>query len=222
MSDPIKSPITEAGVARYILELTPESPVGQRLRLETLRLPRSGMISSRDVGALLDILVRMVGGRKAIEVGTFTGYTALRIASALPADGRLVCCDISDEWTRIGRPFWKEAGVDARIDLRLAPALETLNALIADGGAGGYDFVFIDADKTSYDSYYEACLRLIRPGGLIVLDNMLWSGRVADPSQNDESTVALRALNEKIARDSRVRSCLMSVGDGLMLAFKNP
>lgn len=214
----MKSAITAEPVARYVVEkITVDSDLEMQLRLETQKLPQSQMISGSDVGALLSILARSVRATKAIEVGTFTGYTALKIASALPANGTLVCCDISEEWTAIGRKFWKTAGVGDRIDLRLAPALDTLNALIKTGER--YDFAFIDADKTGYDAYYEACLKLIRPGGLIALDNMLRGGAVIDASKNDESIVAIRKLNEKISRDPRVESCLVTIGDGVMLAY---
>ncbi|MES2965408.1 MAG: class I SAM-dependent methyltransferase [Bdellovibrionota bacterium] len=218
----MKSPITAEPVARYVVEkITTDSGVEDRLRRETMKLPNAGMISGSDVGAFLAILVQSVQGKKAIEIGTFTGYTALKIASGLPKGGRLVCCDISEEWASIGRPFWKEAGVSDRIDLRIAPALATLEGLLSSGEKESFDFAFIDADKTGYDSYYEACLKLLRPGGLIALDNMLWSGRVADPSNQDESTVAIRKLNEKISKDPRVSACLITIGDGVMLARKN-
>jgi predicted O-methyltransferase YrrM len=217
----VKSPITSEKVARYVAEkIVVESPLESKLRAETAKLPNGGMISSSDVGAFLALLATSVNSKKALEIGTFTGYTALKIASALPENGKLICCDINAEWTSIGQTFWKEAQQSQKIDLRLAPALETLNSLIADGQSSTYDFAFIDADKTGYDSYYEACLKLLRPGGLIVLDNMLWSGRVADQSVQDETTNAIRALNEKVSKDSRVTSCLLTVGDGLMLARK--
>ena len=173
-----------------------------------------------DQAALLALLVRSLGARKCLEIGTFTGYSALAVAMALPAEGKLVCCDISEEWTAMGRRYWAKAGVAARIDLRLAPALQTLNDLLAHKGSGQFDFAFIDADKAGYDSYYEACLRLVRAGGLIALDNMLWSGRVADPEFHDADTDALRALNAKIRDDARVDACLLTVGDGVMLAQK--
>jgi caffeoyl-CoA O-methyltransferase len=173
-----------------------------------------------DQGALLAMLVRSMGARRAIEIGTFTGYSALAVASALAPDGKLVCCDISEEWTSVARRYWQEAGVANRIELKLAPATETLTALIRDGGAGTFDFAFIDADKTNYDAYYESCLKLLRIGGLIALDNMLWSGRVADPQVHDADTDALRALNAKIRDDARVDACLLTVGDGVMLAQK--
>lgn len=211
----VKSDITAEPTARYVIEkITTDTPVERRLRDETEKLSNGGMISGSDVGRLLGILAQSVGARRALEIGTFTGYTALMIAQALPADGQLICCDVSDEWTRIGRPYWDEAGVASKIDLRLAPALETLKSLKPDS----IDFAFIDADKLNYDAYYEACLKLVRPGGLILLDNMLWGGDVADSAVKDETTVALRRLNEKISRDPRVTACLMTVGDGVMLA----
>jgi len=197
-----------------------ESPVQQRLRAETARLPQGGMQIGADQGVLLAFLARLVGARKAIEIGTFTGYSALCIASALPADGRLVCCDVNEEWTAIARRYWAEAGLADRIDLKLQPAQKTLAELIDDGGADTYDFAFIDADKTGYDAYYEACLKLLRRGGMIAIDNVLWGGAVADPSNTTADTKALRALNVKIRDDQRVDACLLSVGDGVMLARK--
>ena len=216
----MKSSITAEKVARYVVEkITTDSPLESKLRHQTASLPSGGMISGADVGALLAILAQSVQTRKAIEIGTFTGYTALKVAQVLPPDGILVCCDISKEWTNIGRRYWDEAGVSGRIDLRIAPALETLMRL-NETQAGSFDFAFIDADKLGYEAYYEACLKLVRSGGLIVLDNMLWDGAVSDPTQNDETTQAIRRLNEKISRDSRVTSCLITIGDGVMLARK--
>lgn len=223
MGEPLKmkSEITAEPVARYVVEkITVDSELERRLRLKTATLPNGGMISSSDVGRLLSLLAQSIGTRQALEIGTFTGYTALMVASVLPTDGRLICCDINKDWTAIGREFWKEAGVAERIDLRLAPAMDTLNELLNAGGAEKYDFAFIDADKKGYDKYYEICLNLIRPGGWIVLDNMLWDGDVADPEIQDATTVAIRTLNEKISKDARVSSCLLTVGDGLMLAQK--
>ena len=218
---PVKSSITTEKVARYVIEkINPDSSIERALRLDTLKLPNAGMISSSDVGALLTLLAQSVNTKLAIEVGTFTGYTALKVAQALPDGGTLICCDISREWADIGAKYWQEAKVTSKIDLRIAPALETLNNLMTTSSAGHFDFAFIDADKTSYDSYYESCLKLVRPGGLIVLDNMLWDGSVADESVKDATTVSLRGLNEKISADSRVSACLMTVGDGLMLARK--
>jgi predicted O-methyltransferase YrrM len=202
--------------------LTPESPLQQRLRAETAKLPQAGMQIGPDQGRLLAMLVHLLGARRALEVGTFTGYSALAVAVALPEDGKIIACDISAEWTRIARRYWEEAGVAGRIELHLGPARDTLATLIRDGAAGSFDFAFIDADKTAYDAYYEACLTLLRPGGLIALDNMLWNGAVADPRVHDPDTSVLRALNLKIRDDGRVESCLLTVGDGVMLARKRP
>lgn len=200
---------------------TRESALQKRLRDETAKLPGAGMQIGADLGALLRLLVELTGARRTIEIGTFTGYSALAVAMALPPDGAIVCCDINEAWTRIARRYWREAGVAGKIDLRLAPALETLRNLQRDPGPGSFDFAFVDADKTGYDGYYEACLTLLRPGGLIAFDNMLWSGAVADPRQNDPDTVALRALNLKVRDDARVTSCLVSIGDGVLLARKH-
>jgi predicted O-methyltransferase YrrM len=208
-------------VERYVSgTIAHETPVQKRLRAETAKLPEAGMQIGADQGALLALLVRAIGARRAIEIGTFTGYSALAVAAALPADGKLVACDVNADWTAIGRRYWTEAGVAAKIDLRLAPALDTLAQLRRDDGTGTFDFAFIDADKASYDAYYEGCLELIRAGGLIALDNMLWSGAVADRRKTDAATKALRALNAKIADDPRVDACLLTIGDGVMLARK--
>jgi predicted O-methyltransferase YrrM len=208
-------------VDRYLATaVARDTPVQQRLRAETAGLPEAGMHIGADQGALLAFLVRLVGARNAIEVGTFTGYSALAVACALPPDGRLVCCDVNAGWTAIARRYWAEAGVADRIDLHLRPAQETLSGLLRQGRAGDFDFAFIDADKTGYDGYYEACLELLRPGGLIAIDNVLWSGSVADPSDQTPDTVALRAITAKIRDDSRVDACLLSVGDGVLLARK--
>jgi len=161
----------------------------------------------------------LIGAKRYLEIGTFTGYSALSVALALPADGKVVCCDVSKEFTDKARAYWKEAGVESKIDLRLGPALETLDAMIAAKGAP-FDYAFIDADKSNYDGYYERALKLLRPGGLIALDNMLWSGAVADPANTDKDTVALRALNAKIHADARVDMALAAIGDGVMLARK--
>jgi predicted O-methyltransferase YrrM len=174
---------------------------------------------SPEQGQLMALLVQAIGARRAIEIGTFTGYSALWVALALPADGRLVCCDVSAEWTAVGKPFWERAGVAGKIDLRIAPAIATLDRLLADGDAG-YDFAFIDADKTGYDGYYERCLKLLRPGGLIAIDNVLWGGDVANPKHRSADTLALRALNRKLHHDERVTLSMLPVGDGLTLALK--
>lgn len=206
-------------VEDYLRTHTRESATAARLREETARLPQARMQIGPDQAAFLALLVRSIGAQRCIEIGTFTGYSALAVSAALPAHGKLVCCDINAEWTAIARRYWDEAGVAARIDLRLAPAMDTLNDLLAHG-EGQYDFAFIDADKSGYGNYYEACLKLLRPGGLIALDNMLWSGRVADPSQHDADTDAIRALNAKIHADQRVDTTLLTIGDGVMLVRK--
>jgi caffeoyl-CoA O-methyltransferase len=194
-----------------------ETPVRQRLRAETAKLPQAGMQIGSDQGALMALLIRLTGARRALEVGTFTGYSALAVAEALPPDGRLVTCDISEEWTAIARRYWHEAGLDGKIELRLGDARSTLAVLRREAGDGSFDFGFIDADKSGYDHYYEACLHLVRPGGLILIDNVLWSGKVADPEVQDPDTMAIRQLNAKIAADPRVEACLLTVGDGVML-----
>lgn len=204
----------------YVNAHARESAAARRLREETAKLPQAGMQIGADQAAFLALLVRASGAKRCLEIGTFTGYSALAIASALPSEGRLVCCDISEEWTAIARRAWSSAGVSGRIDLRIAPALDTLANLLARGSAGHFDFAFIDADKPRYDAYYEQCLKLLRPGGLVVLDNMLWSGKVADPDHHDADTDALRTLNAKIRDDNRVDAALLTVGDGVMLARK--
>lgn len=199
-----------------------EHPVLRSLREATARQTgdAAGMQISPDQGALMALLVQICGARRALEVGTFTGYSALAVALALPEDGRLVACDVSQEWTSIARKFWAEAGVAYKIDLRLAPALQTMDALLAAGEASSFDFAFLDAEKTEYDSYYERTLSLLRPGGLVAIDNVLWSGRVADPAAQDANTRALRALNDKVHADSRVDAVLIGIADGIFLARK--
>lgn len=192
-----------------------------RLREETRRLPRAGMLLAPEQGQFLALLVELTGARRVVEVGTFTGYSALWMALAMPADGRLVCCDIDAESAAVARRFWAEAGVADRIDLRLAPASETLDSLVVGGGAGGFDLVFIDADKAGYPAYYEKALVLLRPGGLVAIDNVLWGGEVADPAIVGDSTVAaLRDFNARLHADSRVSLSLVPIGDGLTLARK--
>lgn len=197
-----------------------ETALLAKLREETASLPAGGMQISPEQGQLMRLLVELTGAKRCLEVGTFTGYSALCVAMALPADGTLTCCDVSAEWTGIGRRYWKEAGLDHKIDLRLAPATETLEALIADGQSGNFDFAFIDADKGNYGRYYEAALTLLRPGGLIGVDNVLWHGAVIDAAKQDEDTTAIRALNAKIAKDERVTPAMIPIGDGLTLARK--
>ena len=196
-----------------------EHPAQTALRAATASHPYAGMQISPDQGQFMALLVKLLGARRAIEVGVFTGYSALSVALALPDDGRVLACDISDEYTRVGRPYWQQAGVAHKIDLRLAPALETLDAQLAAGAAGQYDFAFIDADKTGYDAYYERCLQLLRAGGLIAIDNTLWSGSVAQPAK-DADTAALQQLNAKLHQDQRVDMSLLTLGDGLTLARK--
>ena len=204
---------------QYLFDVvSPRTDVQERLRRETQGHPRASMQIGPDQGLLLGLLVRMLDARRVVEVGTFTGYSALAMALALPPGGRIVCCDISEEYTAIARRYWREAGVTDRIDLRLGPAIETLSRLLQTEGQGSQDLAFIDADKTGYDAYYEACLKLIRPGGLIAIDNVLWSGRVADPTVKDADTAALRVLNLKVRDDPRVDAVVLSVGDGLTLA----
>ena len=196
-----------------------EVPAQAALREATRTHPHAGMQISPDQGQFMALLVKLMGARRTIEVGTFTGYSALTVALALPQEGHVLTCDISDEYTQVGRPFWQQAGVAHKIELVIAPALQTLDARLAAGEAGAYDFAFIDADKANYDRYYERCLTLLRPGGLIALDNMLWSGAVAHPAKTAD-TAALQQLNAKLHRDERVDLTLLTVGDGLTLARK--
>jgi len=205
----------------YLLEVSLREPdLLLRLREETAADPMARMQISPEQGQFMALLVRLMGARRCIEVGVFTGYSSLCVATALPADGRIVACDVSAHWTQMARRYWEAGGVAHKIDLRLAPAVETLESLLAAGGAGNYDFAFIDADKTNYVAYYERSLELLRPGGLVVVDNTLWSGRVADPEVADEDTVALRHFNEHLHRDARVDLSLLPMGDGLTLARK--
>lgn len=210
------------GLHDYILRHIREPKLLAELREETSRHPLANMQISPEQGQFLSFLVAATGVRRAIEVGTFTGYSALCVALALPADGKLIACDISEEYTTIARRYWAKAGMADRIDLRLAPAVETLDRLLEEGQSGSFDFGFIDADKSSYDSYYERVLALLRPGGVLVVDNVLWSGDVADPEKKDADTISIRALNKKIVSDSRVSMSLIPVADGLMLVRKNP
>src|SRR5262245_31936986 len=192
-----------------------ETAVMRQLRAVTRKLPMGGMQISPEQGQFMGLLVRMLGARRCLEVGTFTGYSALAVAGALPKDGTIVCCDVSVEWTDIARKFWGKAGLASKIELRLGPAVETLDKLIDTGAAGSFDFAFIDADKSNYDKYYERALTLLRPGGMIGIDNALWSGRVADPKIKDKDTAAIRKLNQKIHGDTRVDHSLLPIGDGL-------
>lgn len=197
-----------------------EPPLRRRLREETATLPRAGMQISAHQGQQITLLARAIGARRAVEVGTFTGYSSLCIAEALPADGKLWCCDVSPEWTKVARRYWKEAGVESRIELTIGPALGTLDWLLAQGLTGQLDLAFIDANKDDYDAYYERCLKLVRPGGLVLIDNVLWGGSVANPAEVDRDTQALRALNAKLVADRRVDLALLAVGDGMTCALK--
>ncbi len=206
---------------QYLLDVSLRESATQRaLREETLRMPRRSMQIAPEQGQFMALVARLVGARRCLEIGVFTGYSSLATALALPDDGRIVACDVSEEWTSIARRYWREAGVEHKIDLRLAPARDTLDALLAAGEQGRHDLAFIDADKTGYLDYYERCLRLLRPGGLIMIDNTLWGGRVADPEDGDEETAALRHFNEVLHRDERVELSLVPIGDGLTLARK--
>jgi predicted O-methyltransferase YrrM len=205
---------------RYVLaQSLREHPAQAALREATRAQPHAGMQISPEQGQFMALLVKLLGARRTIEIGVYTGYSALSVALALPDDGRVLACDISDEYTRVGKPFWAQAGVAHKIDLQLAPALKTLDARLAAGEAGRYDFAFIDADKTGYDAYYEHCLQLLRPGGLIAIDNTLWGGSVAEPS-DEPDTRALQALNRKLHHDERVDLSLLPFSDGLTLALK--
>ena len=211
-----RAPFLPEKISRYIAQHSVREPrVLRELRAATAKLPMAGMQIGADQGQFMAILVRMLGAKRCLEIGTFTGYSALAVALALPKDGRIVCCDVSEEWTAIGRPFWKKAGVEKKIDLRIAPALETLKKL-----KGPFDFAFIDADKENYLAYYERCLKLLRRGGVIAVDNVLWSGEVANDGARDATTVALREFNDALHEDRRVDIALLSIGDGVTLALK--
>lgn len=206
---------------RYLLEVSlREPPLLQGLRGETARLPQAGMQIAPEQGQFMALLVRLIDARRCIEVGVFTGYSSLCCALAMPGDGYLLACDSSDEWTQVARRYWSEAGVAGRIDLRVAPALETLDAEIDAGHAQSFDFAFIDADKTRYAEYYERCLRLLRPGGVIAVDNVLWGGSVADTDDDSESTRAIREFNAQLHADERIDLSLVPIGDGLSLCRK--
>lgn len=209
-------------IDNYLMNSSVREPdVLRRLREETIASnPHAEMAISPVEGQFMALLVKLIGAVKALEVGVFTGYSSLCTALALPAHGRIVACDVSEEWTSMARRYWAEAGVADKITLRLGPAIETLDALLRDGQAGAFDFAFIDADKQNYDNYYERALKLMRRGGLIIFDNMLWSGKVADPSVQDAETVALRALNEKLHHDERVFVSLLPIRDGMSLVIK--
>jgi predicted O-methyltransferase YrrM len=218
---PDKTFLADPALYRYTLEHSLREPeILRRLRAETASYPNAQMQISPDQGEFFGLLVRAIGARKVLEVGVFTGYSSLAVMLSLPLDGRLVACDISEEYTHVARRYWQEAGVADRVELHIGPAAETLENLAANGHRESFDFAFIDADKSSYDRYYEFALQLVRKGGLIALDNMLQSGKVIDPSAGDRDTVAIRALNDKIAADQRVFASLLPLADGITLAFK--
>ncbi|WP_340119838.1 class I SAM-dependent methyltransferase [Pelagibius sp. 7325] len=205
----------------YLLENSlRETDLLRRLREETAGLPGAGMQIAPEQGQFMALLAELIGARHCLEIGTFTGYSALAVALALPPDGRLIACDVNEKTTAVARRYWQEAGVAGKIDLRLAPALETLDTLLAEGAAGRFDFAFIDADKSNYEAYYERCLELLRDGGLIAVDNVLWGGAVTNPAPGDSDTRAIRALNAKIASDQRVSCSMLPLGDGLTLVRK--
>jgi predicted O-methyltransferase YrrM len=213
-------PLSDALLAYVARSSVREHPILAELRAATASMPHAQMQIGPDQGALMALLVKLLGARRTLEIGVFTGYSALAVALALPADGKVVACDVSEEWTAVGRRHWEKAGVAGKIDLRLGRALSTLDVLVAQGAAGTFDFAFIDADKQGYAAYYERCLVLLRRGGLVAVDNTLWSGAVIDPKDTSADTVALRAFNEALAGDSRVDLAMLTVGDGLTLAMK--
>ena len=192
----------------------------KKLREDTAALPMATMQVPPEHGQFLALLVQLMGARRTLEIGVFTGYSSLAVALALPNDGTILACDVSEEYTAVARRYWKEAGVDHMIDLRLRPALETLKELLAERQHGRFDFAFIDADKSNYEGYYECALELIRPGGLIAIDNVLWHGQVIDPKDNDPDTVAIRTLNKKLLGDSRVSLSMVPISDGVTLCWK--
>jgi len=205
----------------YLVSVSVREPdILRRLREETAGLPNAVMQVPPEHGQFMAFLAQLTGARQALEIGVFTGYSSLSVALALPEDGRIVACDISEEYTAVARRYWKEAGVEHKIELHVRPAIETLNELLAAGRRNTFDFAFIDADKSSYARYYDSVLDLVRPGGLIMVDNVLWSGRVADPKETDADTVALRAFNEKVHADTRVVHSMLPLGDGVTLALK--
>jgi caffeoyl-CoA O-methyltransferase len=216
----VKSSFIDPEVQEYIITATVrEDPVLADLRVETSQRENAMMEIGPEQGAFMQLLARSIGAKRYLEVGVFTGYSSLAMALALPADGSIVACDVNEDYMAVARRYWERAGVAAKIDLRIAPALETLAHMIADG-VEPFDMAFIDADKTNVDNYYEAALRLVRPGGLILVDNVLWSGKVADASVTDSDTTALRALNAKVGRDERVDVSLIPTCDGILIARK--
>jgi caffeoyl-CoA O-methyltransferase len=217
-----KAPVTSEALIDYVRRVGVTEPgVLRRLREETARLPNAQMQITPEQGQFLRVILKAIGAKKTLEIGVFTGYSSTLTALALPSDGRIVACDRSEEYTSVAQRYWKEAGVAAKIELRLGPALETVRKLVEDKTArGSFDFAFIDADKSSYDAYYENALQLVRQGGMIALDNMLWHGRVLDENTRDADTLAIQALNRKIRDDERVVAALVPVGDGITVVWK--
>ena len=210
-----------ADLEQYLVKHGVREPeILARLRDETALIPQHNMQIAPEQGALLALLVELTGAKRCLEIGTFTGYSSLIVALAMPPDGTIVCCDVSEEWTAVARRYWAEAGVADRVDLRLAPALETLDALLADGAEGTFDFAFIDARKSEYPDYHERVIRLLRSGGLAAYDNVLWGGAVADESKQDADTLAIRRLNDRLATDERVTIAMLPLADGVTLARK--
>lgn len=208
-------------IHEYLLATTVREPsVLAELREETRRMPMARMQIAPEQGQLMGLLVELIAARRTIEIGVFTGYSAIAVALALPPDGRLIACDVNEAWTNVARRYFERAGVAGKIELHLRPALETLDALLASGESGSFDFAFVDADKESYGAYYERCLELLRTGGLVAFDNALWGGDVAEPGNQDPDTVAIRELNRRVAADPRVSISLVPIGDGLLLARK--
>jgi predicted O-methyltransferase YrrM len=208
-------------LSKYIRKVTLREPeVLKRLRKETAKLPNAIMQICPEQGQFMGMLITLLGAKLTLEVGVFTGYSSTAVALALPDDGKIVACDVNPEYTAVAKRYWKAAGVEHKVDLRLAPAIETLDRLLADGKSGSLDFAFIDADKENYDAYYERALKLLRPGGLIAIDNVLWHQKVVDHSIQDADTRAIRTLNEKLHRDERVSISMLPIGDGLTLALK--
>jgi predicted O-methyltransferase YrrM len=217
----VKRSLLPDAVEQYVAQVaTRENRVQQELRRETEKLPNAGMQLGPDQAAFLAWLTQLIGARRALEIGTFTGLSALTVAMALPSDGKLITCDVSPEWTSIAQRYWVKAGVAAKIDLRIGPAAKTLEQLAVEFGRNSFDFAFIDADKTAYDLYYEACVKLVRSGGVIALDNVLRGGDVVNKRKRDTGTIAMRALNEKIRDDSRVSAVLLTLGDGVTVVRK--
>ncbi|MBD2146644.1 class I SAM-dependent methyltransferase [Sphaerospermopsis sp. FACHB-1194] len=212
----------EQNLYDYLLSVSVREPeILTQLRQETAQLPMSIMQISPEQGQFMVLLVKLIGAKKTLDIGVFTGYSSLVVALALPADGKIIACDVSEEYTSIARRYWEKAGIADKVDLHIAPALETLDNLLAAGEAESFDFAFIDADKGNYENYYERSLQLIRPGGLIAIDNVLWSGKVADPEIQDNQTKKIRAFNQKLYQDSRITLSLVPIADGLTLANKN-